>query len=330
MDYIDIDELLAKQLAGEAEPDEARTVETWLRESEANQEYFDGLQQLWQQVPKARAQPTRVVDMETALRKVKAQIQESPIPRARIVPMRFWMQAAAAVLVLVVAAVWFFRTPQPSQPLQIAATDTTLTDTLTDGSVVVLNRNSGLRIAENFNRKERRMRLSGEAYFQVAHDTTRAFVVEVGSLEVQVMGTAFNVDGHSDLNNVTVTVNTGKVRLRTATQTELLTAGQQAVYENTTGKITRLTQADPNVLAYKNRRFVFDGVPLREVVQQLSDVYDIDISLKNKALENCPLTAPFDNLALDEVLNIIALSFDLTIERSNGKVVLDGAGCSGE
>lgn len=323
----DIDELLAKQLAGEAAPDEIQIVETWLDESEENRQYFNGLQRLWQQAPQARTQLPRAVDMEAALRKVKAQIQESPVPRARVVPMRFWMQAAAAVLVLVVAAIWFFRSPPPSQTLQIAATNTTLTDTLTDGSVVVLNRNSGLRIAENFNRKERRMRLSGEAYFQVAHDTSRAFVVEVGSLEVQVVGTEFNVDSRSDLNNVTVTVTTGKVRLRTTTQTELLTAGQQAMYENATGKITRLTQRDPNVLAYKNRRFVFDGVPLREVVQQLSDVYNVDISLKNKALENCPLTAPFDNLALDEVLKIIALSFDLTIERSNGKVVFDGAGC---
>ncbi len=323
--YTDIDELLAKRLAGETEPEEEQTIEAWLTESAENRQYFAGLQRLWQRATPSPA--ARSVDVEAALQKVRGQLREHPAPRARVVRLGVWLPAAAAAIALLIAAFWFFRSPAPVQPTEIATTTTTLTDTLTDGSVVVLNRHSGLRVAENFNRKERRMRLSGEAYFQVAHDSTRAFIVEVEQLEVRVLGTEFNVDDRSEPGRVTVTVTTGKVQLRTPIQTELLTAGQQAVYESANGKITRLAQPKANALAYKNRQFTFDGTPLREVVQQLSDAYGVDISLKNKALEKCPLSVRFPNRPLEEVLNIIAESFDLTIERSDGKVVLDGVGC---
>lgn len=324
--HTNIDDLLAKRLAGEAGPDDEQAIDAWLRASAENRQYFDGLQRLWQRAA-STPQPLRAVDVEAALQKVQGQLRTKSAPQARRVALRTWLPAVAAALALLVVAILFFRSPAPVQPVEIATTTSTLTDTLADGSVVVLNRRSALRIAANFNRKERRMRLSGEAYFQVAPDADRVFVIEVAQLEVQVIGTEFNVDSRSEPGRVTVTVTNGKVRLRAATQTELLTAGEQAVFETATGKITRLAQPRPNVLAYKNRQFRFDGTPLREVVQQLSDAYGVDIALKNKDLENCPLSAPFDNRSLEEVLAIIAESFDLTVERSGGQVLLDGAGC---
>ena len=323
--YTNIDDLLAKRLAGEAGPEEEQTIDTWLRATPANRQYFEGLQRLWQQARPITA--PRTVDMAAALQKVKGQLHPQPLLRARTIRLRVWLPAAAAALALFIAALWFLRSPSPLPPVSIAATTTTLTDTLPDGSVVVLNRHSGLRISENFNRKERRMRLSGEAYFQVAPDAARVFVIEVAQLEVQVVGTEFNVDSRSEPGRVTVTVTTGRVQLRAAAQTELLQAGQQAVYDSATGQIIRLAASRPNTLAYKNRRFRFDSTPLRDVVRQLSDAYGIDISLKNKALENCPLSVAFPDRPLEEVLNVIAESFDLTVERSAGKAVLDGSGC---
>ncbi len=326
--YPNIDDLLAKQMAGETEPDEEQAIETWLRAAPANQQYFDSLQRLWQQA--APVQASRTVDVEAALQKVRGQLHEKSAPRARVIGMRVWLPATAAVLALLIAAICFFRSPSPVQVVNLAASNTTLSTTLTDGSMVVLNRHSALRIAEDFNRQERRIRLSGEAYFQVAPDAERIFVIEVDQLEVQVVGTEFNVDSRSEPGRVTVVVTSGKVQLRTAKQSELLTAGQQAVYDSATGKITRLAQSKPNLLAYKNRQFTFDGTPLREVVRQLADAYGVDISLKNKALENCPLSTSFPNRPLNEVLAVIAESFDLTVERTDGKVVLDGVSCGGE
>jgi len=324
--YSDIDELLAKRLAGETAPEEEQTIDRWLAAAAENRQYFEGLQRLWQQAAQARTLVPQSVDVEAALRKVKAAFPQQTVPKVRVRVLRMWW-SAAAVIVAIIAAIFFFQTPSPVQPTEIATTITTLTDTLTDGSVVVLNRQSGLHIEQDFNRQERRMRLSGEAYFQVAHDTTRAFIVDVEQLEVRVLGTEFNVDSRSQAGFVTVTVSTGKVQLRSTTQTEYLYAGQQAVYAAATGKITRQRQTNPNVLAYKSRQFQFDGTPLQEVLRQLSDVYGVSISLKNKSLKDCQLSAPFNNLELNQVLAIIADSFDLTVERTGTSVVLDGVGC---
>ncbi len=326
--YSNIDELLAKRLAGETAPAEEQIIETWLQESLENQQYFDGLQRLWTQVPMSRI--LRPVDTESALQKVKTQrgteFHRAP---ARRIPMRAWMSAAAA-LAVIIAAVFFFYQPADTSTVQIAATESTLTDTLTDGSVVVLNRQSGLSITGNFNQKERRMRLRGEAFFQVAPNTEKPFVIEVEQLEVKVVGTEFNVDNRSVAGQVTVTVTSGKVQLRSGTVILLLVAGEQAVYEAKSGTITRSPKADQNVLAYKNKTFAYDATPLSEVIRQLSDVYEVDISLRNKDLEKCLLYARYDHLELDRVLELIADSFSLTVERKDGKVVLDGTGCGTE
>ncbi len=328
-DYKNIDELLAKRLAGETAPAEERLIEAWLRESADNRQYFEGLQRLWEQAPLSRT--LRPVDTEGALQKVKAQLHPiSATPPARMIPMYRWMSAAAAVLAVVVAAVFFFRNPSGRQELQIAASEATLTDTLTDGSVVVLNRNSGLRIAGNFNKTERRMRLSGEAYFAVAHDKEKPFVIEVEQLEVKVVGTEFNVDNRSEPGRVIVTVTTGKVQLSAGAQSILLTAGEQAVYETATGVITRSARPDQNATAYKNRVFKFDATPLSRVVRDLSDVYGVDISLKNKVLENCLLSTGYNDEELDRILELLAATFSLNVERTDGKIILDGTGCGGE
>jgi ferric-dicitrate binding protein FerR (iron transport regulator) len=73
--------------------------------------------------------------------------------------------------------------------------------------------------------------------------------------------------------------------------------------------------------------FRYNATPLKQVVQELSDVYGVDISLKNKVLENCQLYARYDNLELDRVLELVSESFSLTVERKGDQILLDGTGC---
>ena len=325
--YKDIDVLLAKQLAGEANADELKVVESWLAESSENRAYFDGLKRLWQEAPQVRTGPEWEVDTEAALKKVKSDIQRGQFTQLQGKRSYRWMRAAA-VLALMLAALWFLQEPETIPVQEIASSSRIVTDTLNDGSVVVLNRNSGLRIAENFNRKERRMRLSGEAYFQVAHDSIRPFVVEAEQLEITVVGTEFNVENKVSEGKVTVSVTSGKVLLKSSAQSALLLANEQAIFDITSKKIERIQKPSPNVLAYKTRVFSFDNTNLGSVIEQLNEVYETNISLKNKDLANCPLTTNFNNLPLDQILEIIAESFSLSIERGQDTIALDGEPCA--
>lgn len=329
--YEHIEEIIAKHFAGETDAAEQSLLQVWKTKSDDNRQYFDKLQRIWDTAAQARPQTSRRIDTEAALKRVKAQVHNQPgaAPRGRSISIGFWMRAAAALIV--VSGAFFLLRPKPDPvQMEIAAnTDAVLTDTLSDGSVVTLNRNSGVTVAAAFNKKERRMKLRGEAYFEVSSNPERPFVVEIQELEIKVVGTAFNVDNTSNPDEVIVTVTHGKVLVHDQNQQILLTAGQQAVYNRTTHNLSRYTGAqNPNTLAYKNRVFQFDATPLGKVVKQLNAVYGVNIKLQNPVLENCPLTASYNNLSLNRVLDLIAASFSLQLDRQpDGTVVIMGAGC---
>ncbi len=323
-----IHELIAKDLAGESSPAEAAEVRAWAQASSENRRYVDDLSRFWQQIPQGRPDVGFAVDTEKALGRVHAALSAASVgmPKAKVFPMRTWLRAAAAVLVLAVAAVWFLRPAETGTPLQIAATDSARQDTLGDGSVVSLNRRSALFVSRRFNRSERRMRLQGEAHFSVKPDAQKPFIVEVEDLEVQAVGTAFNVDDFTQQGKVVVTVTEGKVQLQTKTQELLLVAGEAGEYDKVRKTLRRLEKTNPNVMAYRDRVFYFQhGTPLREVVDQLNAVYEAQIEIKSPALENCPIgKIRYENLTFEQILDKLQETFNFTYRKEGNTYVLEG------
>jgi transmembrane sensor len=327
-DYID--ELIAKHFAAEVSRDEALLLQKWLAESPENKRYFEQMQRLWQGVPDALEPLSREIDTENALKTVKKQIGSNTQysgRNARIAPFfnRSWMAAAAALIILVVAGVFFFR-KNNIEPNQYTATETVLRDTLTDGTRIALNRHSGLSTA--FSPQERRVKLKGEAHFDVVPDKAKPFVIEVQQLEVKVLGTVFNIDNLSDPGTVIVSVEEGRVALNASGQTEILTDGQEARFETATGKIIRSAQQfDPNQLAYRDLNFTFNDTPLSSVIPALEKAYNVSIILKNKDLGDCPLRTRYPGLPLQRVLELLAETFSFQITVQNGVYELAGGSC---
>jgi ferric-dicitrate binding protein FerR (iron transport regulator) len=320
-----MDEILARHLAGEASPDDKTRLQSWLSESAENRSYFAGLQKLWEHAPNARPPFPRAVDTEAALQRVKTALHHRAKPLAIRSAIFVLLRAAAVLLPALAAVYWLWLRPDPLVPTVVAAAGSGLTDTLSDGSVVYLNRQSGLALAKDFNTRERRVRLQGTIFFEVAPDTTRPFVVEVQDLEVRVVGTAFEVDYAPDSARVHITVSEGKVRVSARDRFLLLTAGEGAVYDTHSGSLQRATEQQNPALA---RMFRFDETPLREVVQKIEKTYGISITLKNKVLENCLLTGRYNNLPPDRLLSLIADSFSLEVSKlADNEYVLDGTGC---
>ncbi|HRI62022.1 MAG TPA: FecR domain-containing protein, partial [Saprospiraceae bacterium] len=188
-----IDAYIARHLAGETTPAEEAILQVWMAKSPENRRYFADLQAIWEKSPAMRPAASRTVDTEAALEKVKIRLRSGGgTVRPLTIRTSLLWRAAAAVLLVVTAAYFLWLRNDPGTATIIAATDTALTDTLTDGSVIALSSQSGLMIAKNFNIRERRVRLHGEARFKVAPDTTRPFIVETADLEVRVVGTEFH------------------------------------------------------------------------------------------------------------------------------------------
>lgn len=320
--YDNIDEIIAKRFTGEINAEENALLEKWLAESPDNSLYFKQMQRLWQHSELGLPPLSQPLDVEAALARTKEKIQQHSVPKT--VAMRPIWLAAAAALALILSAVWFF---QPGvQPVEIAATTNTLRDTLGDGSVVSLNRNTTL--TATFTKTGRRINLRGEAYFEVAHNAEKPFVIDVKQVEVTVVGTKFNVDSRTDSTKVVVSVEEGKVKVQSGSQIIFLTAGQQAVIDCGSGQILQTTlPKTTNVKGWFDRRFVFDDVPLSDVIPILEKSYGVHIVLKNKDLGNCRLHTRFTDQPLNDVMNVIKETFSLKIETQSDGYILDGEGC---
>ncbi|HEY0177805.1 MAG TPA: FecR domain-containing protein [Pedobacter sp.] len=148
---------------------------------------------------------------------------------------------------------------------------------LADGSQVWLNSSSSIKFPASFSTNERRIGISGEAYFEVSHDARRPFRVVCDGQTTEVLGTHFNINGYQDNGSIVTTLLEGKVRITKDHREVLLSPGEQArVTPDHTITVTEHADAELAV-AWKNGLFKFNKTDLKEVMQQLGRWYDVDV-----------------------------------------------------
>ena len=160
---------------------------------------------------------------------------------------------------------------------------------LADGTKVWLNSASRLIYPQSFMGKERRVVLSGEAFFDVAHDAERPFIVETSRMNVKVLGTRFNVNDYDDNEEVSTTLVNGSV--------EIFSGGQQAFRlvpgEQAYGKENELEKREVNVRLYTSwidGKFLFNNTELEEIAKQISRWYDVEIFFSSENVKKVRFT----------------------------------------
>ena len=173
--------------------------------------------------------------------------------------------------------------------------------TLDDSSVVYLNFGSSLTLPEHFSSHERKVSLKGEAFFRIAHDPDKPFIVETEQLTTHVLGTQFNVRAYA-AEPAEVTVSTGRVKVAAAGAEVMLTANQQAVQEHP-GTVPKVRAVDAGLLcAWRHNTLKFDMVPFNEVIRLLGRWYHIDMTVESLSENECLVRANFSNQGLVPVL----------------------------
>jgi transmembrane sensor len=331
----DIDELIGKYLAGEASREEREVVDGWRSESESNRQYFDQLQTIF-----ARAATVRQnlqFDEDAAWNKVRARLKQTqgkvvdfkPAPHGNSAWGILWKVAAS---ILLVAVVGFFAyqnlhsSDDAIVPLQVVAEKKTVTDTLPDGSEVVLNKRSQLTYAYDSRKKEHHVKLKGEAYFSMAHEEKKSFIVDVDGVFIRDIGTSFNVKAYPNSNTVEVVVEEGEVIFYTETDSGVtLKANGKGIYDKVTKKFS-VDQPEANVAAYKTRYFVFSGTTLAEVARQLNAVYDRKLIVSGP-VQGCLLTVNFDDESLETIVDVISQTLQLKVHDTQQGILLEGTTC---
>jgi ferric-dicitrate binding protein FerR (iron transport regulator) len=152
---------------------------------------------------------------------------------------------------------------------------------LSDGSKVWLNAASSLRFPVSFNGKERRVELTGEAYFEIAENSNMPFKVIVGNMKITVLGTHFNVMAYSDETAIKTTLLEGAVKVTGSHDEVILKPGQQANLYKAAHKI-KTTPADTAMaVAWKNGDFSFNNTSIYDIMRQLSRWYDLKVNYED-------------------------------------------------
>lgn len=149
---------------------------------------------------------------------------------------------------------------------------------LPDGSKVWLNAASSLKFPTAFTGSVRNVELVGEAYFEVAKNKEMPFKVKVNNMEVQVLGTHFNIMAYQDEANIKTTLLEGSVRIKNGSSTAMLMPGQQAVLNRTANSL-KVNQANTDeAVAWKQGLFVFNDEDIQAVMRKVSRWYDVDVT----------------------------------------------------
>jgi ferric-dicitrate binding protein FerR (iron transport regulator) len=185
---------------------------------------------------------------------------------------------------------------------------------LTDGTKVWLNAGSSLVYPVVFANNKREVTVTGEAYFEVAHDRSKQFVVHKGSMDVIVMGTHFNVNAfEDDDNNIKVTLLEGSVKVKNGNSNGLLKPGEQALVHNEV-KIVGEVNIE-KVMAWKNGYFQFDKAGLQSVLKQVARWYDIEVIYEGINRHREFVGEMERDLSLSEMLRILEMNkVSFTIE----------------
>jgi len=149
---------------------------------------------------------------------------------------------------------------------------------LADGSRVWLNAGSSITYPVAFNGKERKVSMTGEAYFEIKHDAAAPFKVSRGDVDVAVLGTNFNVNAYANENTIRVTLLEGKVSVNKQSATQTLLPGQQAVVASAIN-VEKDVDVEA-VMAWKNGLFRFKAMDISAIINQLSNWYDVEISFR--------------------------------------------------
>jgi ferric-dicitrate binding protein FerR (iron transport regulator) len=209
-----------------------------------------------------------------------------------------------------------------------ASADAVKSVTLPDGSLVSLNSNTHLIYPQRFGKNTREVTIEGEAFFEVKPNPQKPFIIHAGTAQVKVLGTSFNVRAYPGAREMEVIVRTGKVQVlnpkkETKQNDELiLTPGDKGTLVHQSHALVKSTNENPNYIAWKTHELVFRATSLNEVIDNLENVYKVNIQLEDPQLGGQLLTAHFNNYPLDFILKVIETTFRLQTQQVDGKYIL--------
>ncbi|MEJ7779022.1 MAG: FecR domain-containing protein [Daejeonella sp.] len=322
-------DLSAKYLHGKATAEEQEQLQELRALSDDHENQFKAMEKVWSVTG---YKPERDADTDKAWAKTERVLQ-GRINEKRPVRLLYSALKVAALIAIVGAAVWLFRSPLSIfNKMEIVRANGKRTEiVLPDSSHIWLNIGSELVYNKDFNGPERIVELKGEGFFEVQPDPDRPFIVHTGKVSTKVLGTSFNLNAYPADSVVDLAVATGKVLFRAEGSKEeaIVNRGNAASINKLSGRLIKSNIVDENAWSWKSGELKFADAALKEVLADLGRHYRIRLELQDNDLQNCRFTGTFKDAKLDEVLQVLQASLDLTYKETGNKTIsIKGQGCN--
>lgn len=298
--------LFSKYVAGEANQTEIKELLELVKIEHSDNDLDLEMEHLWNtqtELAEERVDWQRIYNRSVASGPVHKKINR-----------RVWFSAAAALFIGIISIATLINVNKHTdqEPLKYvtgkAASGKTLIVMLSDGTRVTLNSGSKLRYPENFSEGKREVYLDGEAYFQVAHNPNRSFLVHSGKVVTSVLGTSFNVMAYPGMSGMSVTVLTGKVAVKNTDNEKMvtLTPKQRAILSDEKGAFAVDAVKDlSDVIAWRKGELVFNNATLDEIALKVGNKYGIRIDIANKEKSYRRITGTFNKQSFIEIMGAI-------------------------
>jgi ferric-dicitrate binding protein FerR (iron transport regulator) len=300
-----MEDLLTKYMLNETTPVENETINRWLSESEDNRRYFDHFKLIWDTSRELKIESKLDPDASWAEFKQLAQSRSEISPQLRpLNTANRWLKTAAIWLAILGSAGVLYAVLKPGKPnmLTLQSGNIVRKVTLADGSLITMNKNSVLNYPDRFTGGTREISLKGEAFFDVAHDKSKPFMIHVNDVVVKVVGTSFNIKTTGP--NTEVIVETGVVQVIQQEIVVKLKPKEKASVQG--GRVQKGSSQDELYNYYRTQKFVANNTPLWRLVDVLNEAYKVNIVIDNKKLVNRTITTTFKADSLDNILKTIA------------------------
>ena len=322
-------ELLDKFYQGVASDKEIDVLKGWMSQRSSKEDFDECFRQNWHLASNEMNKEDQDEMLAGILGKIDNSVVDSQPNRKKAfrIPTRIIQYAAAACFVLAVglgAYFWGFnQLASGSGIVTVIAENGQKSDiVLSDGTHVYINSDSKISYDNSYNKRDRVIQLEGEAYFDVAKDKKRPFIVKANGISVQALGTSFNVKAHDNDKTVSVILIEGSVKVADNQKNEILKPNEKLEY-NLSTKDFKKTEIIPNAngMLWRGNELALYGESLEEVCNDLTRMYNCKFVFKSEAYKSFTYNGVIKNKTLENVLDFVCQSASVRYDISSDNTV---------
>jgi Fe2+-dicitrate sensor, membrane component len=311
-----IDSLIINVLGGIANAGDEETLGQWMAQSNANQQYYMQIRDIWESVNT----DTALFDKEKAYRRFRTRVASQALSAEKKSPFifsRFLRWTAAVVVAFVFGSVTVYMLNRYSQSTNLYSVAVPLGSKskidLPDHTTVWLNAGSRLSYAQDFAKYSRNVSLEGEAYFEVSKNPRMPFTVNGKEMAVKVLGTKFNVRSYGEDPTVDITLLEGSVSLTNRLDENktpcLLKPNEKATLNKKSGQLTIESVQASDWSEWTRGKLVFDAERFGQIICRLEREYNVTIRVQDKDLMNRKFYGDFRKAqSIQEIFDIMTAS----------------------